>query len=72
MRIITELKEILYTKGLTLKYIAEELGKILNKQYTLANLSNKLRNETITYREMKIIAQIINCELELKNKQKEG
>ena len=66
MRIVTELKEILYTKGLTLKYVAQELEKRLKKPYTLANLSNKLRNETITYREMKLIASIIGCSLELK------
>ena len=66
MRIVTELKEILYTKGLTLKFVASELGKKLGKAYTLANLSNKLRNETITYREMKMIADIIGCSLELK------
>lgn len=65
MRIVTELKETLYTKGLTLKFVAEELSRRLNKPYTLANLSNKLRNETITYREMKIIADIIGCSLEL-------
>ncbi len=65
MRIVTELKEILYSKGLTLKYVAEELGKKVGKTYTLANLSNKLRNETITYREMKIIADIIDCSLEI-------
>ena len=68
MRIVTELKEVLYTKGLTLKFVAQELEKRLNKPYTLANLSNKLRNETITYREMKLIAEIINCSLELKMK----
>lgn len=66
MRIITELKEILYAKGLTLKFVAQELEKRLNKPYTLANLSNKLRNETITYREMKLIAEIICSNLELK------
>lgn len=65
MRIVTELKEILYSKGLTLKYVAEELGKKVGKTYTLANLSNKLRNETITYREMKNIADIIDCSLEI-------
>lgn len=65
MRIVTELKEILYSKGLTLKYVAEELGKKVGKTYTLANLSNKLRNETITYKEMKIIADIIDCSLEI-------
>ena len=66
MRIITELKEILYAKGLTLKFVAQELEKRLNKPYTLENLSNKLRNETITYREMKLIAEIIGSNLELK------
>lgn len=66
MRIITELKEILYAKGLTLKFVAQELEKRLNKPYTLANLSNKLRNETITYRKMKLIAEIIGSNLELK------
>lgn len=67
MRIITELKEILYHKGLSLKFVAEELSKKLDKSYSLANLSNKLRNETITYKEMKLIAEIIDCKLELIN-----
>ena len=65
MRIVTEVKEQLYQKGLSLKYVAEQLEKILQKPYSLANLSNKLRNETISYREMKLIAQIIGCKLEL-------
>lgn len=68
MRIVTELKEILYQKGLNLKFVSAELSKRLNKPYSLANLSNKLRNETITYREMKIIAEIIDCKLELTDK----
>lgn len=67
MRIVTELKEILYRKGMSLKFVAEELSKRLDKPYSLANLSNKLRNETITYREMKLIAEIIDCKLELVN-----
>lgn len=68
MRIITEVKEMLYQKGYNLKFVALELEKRLNKPYSLANLSNKLRNETITYKEMKIIADIINCNLELTDK----
>ena len=68
MRIVVEVKEKLDQKGLSLKYISEELSKKLNKPYSLANLSNKLRNETITYREMKLIAEIIDCELELTDK----
>jgi len=65
MRIVTEVKEKLYYKGLSLKYVAEQLEKRLDKPYSLANLSNKLRNETITYKEMKLIAEIIGCNLEL-------
>lgn len=68
MRIVTELKEILYQKGLNMKFVAEGLEQKLGKPYSLANLSNKLRNETITYREMKLIAEIINCNLELTEK----
>ena len=68
MRIVTELKEILYQKGLNMKFVAEGLEQKLGKPYSLANLSNKLRNETITYREMKLIAEIINCKLKLTDK----
>ncbi len=63
MRIITELKELLYQDGLTLTYIANELGKRLDKPYSLENLSNKLRKETITHREMKLIADILGYDL---------
>ena len=63
MRIITELKELLYQNGMSLTYIANELGKKLNKNYTLANLSNKLRKETITHREIKKIADILGYDL---------
>ena len=68
MRIVTEIKELLYQKGITLSQLASELGKRLGKNYTLANLSNKLRNETITYKEIKIIANIIGCEVEITDK----
>lgn len=67
MRIITEVKEALYKKGLTLKYLANTLGEKLGKEYTLDNLSKKLNRETITYREMKLIANILGCSLELKD-----
>ena len=65
MRIVTEVKEVLYQKGMSLKFVAEQLEQRLGKPYSLANLSNKLRNETITYREMKLIAEIIGSKLEL-------
>lgn len=63
MRTSTLLKELLYEKGLNLTYVAKALEKRLDKPYSLANLSNKLRNDTITYREMVIIADILNYDL---------
>ena len=67
MRIVVEVKEMLYKKGITMKQLAESLGERLNKKYTLDNLSHKLNKETISYREMKIIAEILDCNLELKD-----
>ena len=65
MRIVTEIKELLYVRGISMGELAAKLGKRLNKNYSLANLSNKLRNETITYKEIKIIAEIMNCKVEI-------
>lgn len=63
MSIINELKKILLDTNISLTELAEALGKRLNKPYSMQNLSNKLRNETITHREMLIIADILGYEL---------
>ena len=57
--IINDLKKILLDVNVSLTELAAALGKRLNKSYSLNNLSNKLRNETISYREMLIIADIL-------------
>ena len=69
MSIINELKKILLDTGVSLTALAEALGKRLNKPYSMQNLSNKLRNETITHREMLIIADILGYELKFIRKQ---
>ena len=61
--IINDLKKILLDVNISLTELAEALGKRLNKHYSLNNLSNKLRNETITHREMLIIADILGYDL---------
>lgn len=61
--IINDLKKILLDVNITLTELANALSKRLNKPYSMQNLSNKLRNETITYREMLIIADILGYEL---------
>ena len=61
--IINELKKILLDVNVSLTELAVALGKRLNKPYSLNNLSNKLRNETISHREMVIIADILGYDL---------
>ena len=67
--IMKELKKILLDYDITLTELAEALSKRLNKPYSMQNLSNKLRNETISYREMLIIADILGCEIKFIKKQ---
>lgn len=61
--IINDLKKILLDVNVSLTELAAALSKRLNKPYSLNNLSNKLRNETITHREMLIIADILGYDL---------
>ena len=68
MSIIVELKKVLLDVNVSLSELAQSLGKRLNKTYSMQNLSNKLRNETITHREMLIIADILGYELKFVRK----
>ena len=61
--IINNLKKILLDVNVSLTELAAALSKRLNKPYSLNNLSNKLRNETISHREMLIIADILGYDL---------
>lgn len=63
MSIINELKKILLDVNISLTELANALSKRLNKPYSMQNLSNKLRNETITHREMLIIADILGYDI---------
>ncbi len=61
--IINDLKKVLLDVNVSLTELAAALSKRLNKPYSLNNLSNKLRNETISHREMLIIADILGYDL---------
>ena len=63
MSIVNELKKILLDVNVNLTELALALGKRLSKPYSMQNLSNKLRKETITHREMLIIADILGYDL---------
>lgn len=62
-KIIAEIKFLLSNKGLTLTYLAQQMEHKLKKPYSIANLSNKLRKGTITYQEIKLIADILGYEV---------
>jgi hypothetical protein len=65
---IAEIKFLLSNKGLTLTYLAEQLEKKLKKPYSIANLSNKLRKGSITFEEIKLIADILGYEVKFVEK----
>ena len=69
MSIIVELKKILLDVNVSLTELADALAKRLNKPYSMQNLSNKLRNETISHREMLIIADILGYDLKFIRKE---
>lgn len=69
MSIVNDLKKILLDVGVNLTELAAALSKRLNKPYSMQNLSNKLRKETISYREMLIIADILGYELKFTRKE---
>ena len=72
MSIIVELKKVLLDVNVSLSELAQSLGKRLSKPYSMQNLSNKLRNETITHREMLIIADIVGYELKFVRKNEQN
>ena len=54
----------------TLTELAQKIGVINNKKYTLNNLSQKLRNETISFKEIKLIAEILDYDIKFVDKRK--
>lgn len=68
MSIMNDLKKVLLDVNISLTELAEALSKKLGKRYAMQNLSNKLRNETITHREMLVIADILGYDLQFVRK----
>ena len=65
-----EIKILLAKKGWTLEKLAQEMGKRLDKKYTANNLTKKISKETIPYREIKLIADILGYDIEFVNRDK--
>lgn len=61
--ILNEVKNLVADRDLTLTALAEMMSKKLKKNYSLASLSQKLRNGTIPYKEILIIAELLNYKI---------
>mgnify|MGYP002627288535 CR=1 FL=1 len=61
--ILNEVKNLVADRDMTLTALAERLGKRLGRRYSLASLSQKLRNGTIPYHEIRLIADILNYKI---------
>lgn len=64
-----KIKEIAREKKITLKEVHEEFDKRMNKSTTYQNFSNRLNKETFSFSEFAVIADIIGCEIVIKEKE---
>ncbi len=61
--ILNEIKNLVADRDMTLTELAKIMGERLNRNYSLASLSQKLRNGTIPYREVLLIANILEYKI---------
>ena len=54
-----EIKSYIVSSGWSITQLAEELNKRNGSDYTMQNLSNKIRKESLKYSEVLQIAEII-------------
>ena len=59
IKVREQVKSLLGAKGVTMKEIALILAEKTGKNYSLANLSSKLKRGTLTYNEMLIITEFL-------------
>ena len=62
-RIQNEVKNLVADRDMTLTQLATLIGERLGKNYSLASLSQKLRNETITYKEIILISELLDYKI---------
>lgn len=63
MDIRLEIKKILLENGMTLTDLAKQIGEEKQTDYSLQNLSSKLRRGTINFNELQIIAKILGFKI---------
>ena len=63
MNVKGEIKSYIIREGLTIREILEKLRREKGWSSSLSNFSDKLRRETIRYREVKELAEILGYEI---------
>lgn len=68
MNLGTEIKKLAIERAKTLKYLAEQIAKQKGKRFSPQNFSNKLKNGTVTIKELAIILDTLGYTIEFKEK----
>ena len=68
MKLREQIKSLLAAKGVTMKNVSEMLSEKMGKNYSLANLSSKLKRGTLTYNEIILITDFLGYEIFFKDK----
>lgn len=63
MKLRDEIKSYIVSAGWTITKLAEELNKRNGNDYTVQNLSNKIRKESLKYSEILEIADILGYKI---------
>ncbi|MBR6099627.1 hypothetical protein IKP85_07755 [bacterium] len=70
MNIKTQIKLLAVSRGITLKNLAKLLENKIGHEYTYNSLLGKLNRESLSLKEAKIIAEILNYKLEFVDTEK--
>ena len=68
MDVRAEIKSYIVREGLTISEVLEKLREKKGWSSSLSNFSDKLRRETIRYREVKELAELLGYEIVWKKK----
>jgi len=63
MTLCNEIKKLLVDYDITLTQLARVIAEKKDKHYTIQNLSQKLRNNTLNANEIDIIMDVLNCRI---------
>lgn len=63
MSLCNEIRKLMIDCDVTLTQLAQEISRAKNKHYTVQNLSQKLKNNTLNAQEVDIILDVLNYQM---------